>query len=810
MNTPRALTLLLPLAMLILAVTACTLSTEPETILVSATPSTYEAPPASTVPYVTPTPLTVPTPTTPPDIALADAQLALKNGDYVSAVLSFQAVIDQYDINPAMQTKAAFGLGEAALREGLYVQAIAALTQFITQHPDSDHIPHAYFMRGDAYVGLGQWTHAIDDYNAYIQQRPGVIDSYAYERIGDAYTALGQPGPSLAAYAQAADAGRAVESLVALHERVAAGYFNAGEPLKAVEHYDAILAIAENASYRASIQYQAAQILLGAGDNAGGYTRLQTIIKDDPETYGAYLALADVLEAGLQISSYQRGLIRYANEDYAGAIQDFNTYTSETGLAPAEVLMMLGRAYREVGNTQAAITTFQTVLDTYPTDPVFGEAWLEQGRTLFLSGDIPVAIQRYGELATNYPDVPESAEALWRVGYLFSTQNDVENALSTFDILAQTYPGTDWAQEGLLLGAAIAANNGNSARAIQFYSQLASTGSGEYQARAYLAIGRLYQQDGKTDLARQAFGAAATADPGGYYSLRADDLLNGREPFQPPASTIFVFDEAAQLAEAEAWLRTAFDITQDGALYPLGDSLQNDPRLVRGTELMAVSAYDAAEGEFEALRLDIEDDPLAMYQLAIYLRDLGLYRLSIHVAASLITSAEIDTTQAPAYIARLRYPTYYDDLVIPECAENNLDPLLVFSLIRQESLYEGFATSYAAAQGLMQIIPDTGAWVAQQLQWPNYQNTDVYRPYINVKFGTFYLRWILDLDGVDGLPYVALAGYNGGPTNAVQWAALSGPDLDQFIQTISYDETQTYVRRIYEQYAVYRTIYGAP
>ncbi|MBN1965373.1 MAG: transglycosylase SLT domain-containing protein, partial [Anaerolineae bacterium] len=354
----------------------------------------------------------------------------------------------------------------------------------------------------------------------------------------------------------------------------------------------------------------------------------------------------------------------------------------------------------------------------------------------------------------------------------------------------------------------LAYNQGNTGRAAQLFSQLAATGTGENRAAAYLWVGRLYQMDGKDDLARQAYREAAAADPGGYYSLRADDLLSGRAPFQPPAALVFDFNEAAQLTEAETWLRTTFGITQEGPLYPLGAALEADPRMIRGRELMAVAAYDAAEAEFDSLREELEDDPLVTYRLALAFRDMGLYRLSITAAATLIESAGIASSAAPAYIARLRFPVYYKDLVLPNCAQYGLDPLLVFALIRQESLFEGLATSYAAAQGLMQIIPDTGAWIALQLGWPNYQNSDVYRPYINVTFGTYYLAWILEQ--VSGLSYVALAGYNGGPTNAIQWLNISGPDLDLFLQTISYDETRTYVRRIYEQYGIYRALYGTP
>jgi soluble lytic murein transglycosylase len=805
--------ILLPLFALIVAALACNAAQEPKPIIITATPSNPALvnPVTPTVPYVTPTPQIVPTPTLPPRVAFEDAERALHNGDYVAAVAYFDSVLIQPDADPALHSAAMYGKGEAALREGLYDQAANALTQFITSYPDDPRRAHATFLRGDAYLGLGQWGLAINDFNTYLALRPGIIDSYVYERIGDAYLALNQPAQSLDAYAQAADATRESASLAALRERVAAGYLNNGQPLLAVAQYDAILAVAQNSFYRASIEYQAAQVLIGMGDIAGGYTRLQRLVNDYPLSWQAYQALGILLGAELQIDSFQQGRIYYANEDYNAAIQALNAYTSEVGYATPEVLLMLGESYREAGNAQAAITTFQTLIDSYPNDPAFGEAWLEQGRTLFLSDNIPGAIEKYTALATQYPAVPEGAEALWRAGYLYSTLGDTASALATFDILGQQYPATEWAQEGLFMGATMAYNAGNTAMAAQLFGRLAEIGTGEYKAAAFLWVGRLYQADGKPDLARSAYQAAAAADPGGYYSIRADDLLNGRAPFQAPASVSFAYDESAQLTEAEAWLRVTFGITQTGALYPLSSALENDPRMIRGRELMIVgastTAYGAAEIEFDALRIDYQGDPLSTYQLAVYFRDLGLYKLSITAAADLIIAAGVDTTQAPPYIARLRYPTYYQDLVLPAAQENNLDPLLIFALIRQESLFEGFATSYAAAQGLMQIIPDTGQWIADQLGWPNYTNSDVYRPYINVKFGAYYLRYVMD--SLDGLPYAALAGYNGGPGYAAQWLGISGPDLDLFVQAIGFDETRTYVRRIYEQYNVYRALYGA-
>ncbi len=135
----------LPTLLLVMAVLgmtfACTLigkdkKQTPQVIIVSATPAM-----GATVPYVTPTPWIVPTPTLPPREAMTDAQNALRNGDYVNAVLLYQSVLGAGDSDAIMRAAAAYEMGEAALREGLYDQAAAALSDFIRGYPGDTRIP---------------------------------------------------------------------------------------------------------------------------------------------------------------------------------------------------------------------------------------------------------------------------------------------------------------------------------------------------------------------------------------------------------------------------------------------------------------------------------------------------------------------------------------------------------------------------------------------------------------------------------------------------------------------------------------------
>jgi soluble lytic murein transglycosylase len=177
-------------------------------------------------------------------------------------------------------------------------------------------------------------------------------------------------------------------------------------------------------------------------------------------------------------------------------------------------------------------------------------------------------------------------------------------------------------------------------------------------------------------------------------------------------------------------------------------------------------------------------------------------------ARLIVISPARSADQAPVFVARLAYPTYYADRVVAEAERRGLDPLLMFALIRQESLFEGIAVSSAFANGLMQIIPSTGREIAAALDWPNYATRDLYRPYVSITFGTYYLA--RQRDYFDGDLYAALAAYNGGAGNTLRWHDAAGGDPDLFLESITLNETRTYLLRIREHLAMYQRLYGAP
>jgi soluble lytic murein transglycosylase len=147
----------------------------------------------------------------------------------------------------------------------------------------------------------------------------------------------------------------------------------------------------------------------------------------------------------------------------------------------------------------------------------------------------------------------------------------------------------------------------------------------------------------------------------------------------------------------------------------------------------------------------------------------------------------------------------YADLLSTEAREQGLDPLLLAALVRQESLFEPAAESYAGARGLGQVMPATGEGIARNLGMSDFVLDDLYRPWVSIRFGAYYLG--LQMSRNDDQILIALAAYNGGPGNTLHWLEASGDDLDLFVEVITAAQSRIYLQRVYEQYLIYEALY---
>ena len=144
----------------------------------------------------------------------------------------------------------------------------------------------------------------------------------------------------------------------------------------------------------------------------------------------------------------------------------------------------------------------------------------------------------------------------------------------------------------------------------------------------------------------------------------------------------------------------------------------------------------------------------------------------------------------PTWVDRVRYPLHYEQIVRGHARNYHLDPALVAAVIYQESKFRADAKSSSGAIGLMQLKPETAEGIAIRTGGTRFQTSDLYDPEINVRYGSWYLRHLIDKYGTEQR---ALAAYNGGQGN-----------LDRGVM---YPETRHYVDRVLELRGIYRKAY---
>ncbi|MGZ9236191.1 MAG: lytic transglycosylase domain-containing protein, partial [Anaerolineales bacterium] len=467
---------------------------------------------------------------------------------------------------------------------------------------------------------------------------------------------------------------------------------------------------------------------------------------------------------------------------------------------------------RDLQRTQEAIEEFDHFIKTTPEHPRVVEAWEEKAFLEWATlGEFETGIKTLLDFVATYPASAAAPDFLATAGRVTERAGRLEDAASTWERIADEYSGSEHVPNALFLAGVTRFRLGDHAKALTTLQRsLLLSSTAEDKARAYLWIGKTQQQLGDSNAAQDSWQQGQATDPAGYYSLRARDILLERAPFESATSTNLSVDLLKERRDAEAWVRVTFGLPPETDLTGPG-TLAQDPRFIRGTELWELGMYGEAKVEFESLRESIETDAVASFRLANHLVDIGLYYSAIFAARQVLTLAGLESHSAsltaPPYFNHLRFGLYYHDLVIAEAQRYSLDPLFMFSVIRQESLFEGFISSTASAHGLMQIVPATGEQIAGELGWPPaYDSEDLYRPIVSTRFGSYYLSRNRDLVG--GNLYAGLAAYNAGPGNALAWRDLAGDDPDLLLEVIRFEETRNYIRGIYEIFSTYRSLYS--
>jgi soluble lytic murein transglycosylase len=804
MKKHRNTTLIL---LLILVLTACSSPAEGPAV----------DPPVATTPTATSTPPPTPTPTAtlppPPEMLVTEGDVALFAGDFTTAAEIFQNAIARSS-DPEVTAQAELGLGQAYFNQD---EISTALNHFrlAAQAADPVTAARAQYMLGKTYTQLQRYEDALAAYQAYLDLRPGLIDTRLHELRGDLFTTLGDHQAAVASF-QDAYLSHPTGGTDALAVKIARAYQSSGDEDTALSLYRDLFNNASNDYTKASMALLIGRILLEREEVDQAYAILGESVEQFPFAYDAYTALVILVDDGVPVNEYHRGLVNYYVGNYQLAIQAFDRYLAEGSEEFADAaLYHKGLAARAAGGEEAllaAITVWEELIEAYPTSTYYVDAWQSIEYTLWaFIGDPQAAAESSLDFVAQRPESPDAVNFLFRAGRSYERADMLQEASDTWARIAGEYPDSDETFRGTYFAGIALVRLGDWAGAQALFSRaLVLTAEPSELAAAYLWIGKCQEAQGEISAALDTWKLAQTANPFGHYSIRAEDLLIGREPFSEPATYDLNPDLTPFQPEAEAWLRATFEFPPEINLESPG-MLAYDPRFQRGLEYWALGDYPAGKAEFESMRLEYAEDPAQTFRLIPALVDIGLYRSALIASTQLLRLAGLergDALSAPEYFSRIRFGAYYLDWVLPAAQSREISPLLLLSVMRQESTYEGFIRSGAGARGLMQVMPATGAQIAENLGWPDdYTVDDLDRPQVSIVFGANYLRQQRNL--FEGDIFAMLAAYNGGPGNTLAWKDMTPfDDQDLFIEVVRIEETRNYMRLINEIHYIYGWVYG--
>ncbi len=761
------------------------------------------------------TQIPTPTPTPIPEIRIDNAESLLLAGDYDAAYIEFVQTSTQTN-DPELVAHSLLGMGRALFLKKDFRGAVNQFSTLLINYPEGDARNTSYFFLAQAYDALDQPRLAADAYAEYLNAYPtSPLTSEINQMRANALFKYGDYANAILAY-QAAISTANSNNYDQLQIDLAAAENAAGNIDNAINLYLTIIETSQSNYHRAQADLLLGRIYTQLGFPDQAYARYQHAVNNYPEQYDSYSALAALINDGQIVDQLQRGIVNYHVGQYGIAIQALDDYMNANADHTA-----IGHAYKAKSldglfQHEAEIAEWQKVIRDHSNEPdYYLEAYTQIANTQWsLLNQYEEAAQTCLTFVASVPsDTVNAPLMLEKAAYIYVDGGYLSSGAQTYERVLNEYPGSDNAYQDLFKAGILYYRLQEYVKAQTTFERLIVLTLNPYeQAAANMWVAKSLEKLGDTTGAAEYYLKAATIDPGGYYGIRASQIINGITPFPDLKDKDLGVDYVAEKLIADRWVINTFQLDPAIDLSSVGD-LVNNPIFQRAEEYSKLGLRDQARREYEILRSSLVGDVVNTYRLMNRTLELGYYYTAIYSSRHVLDLAGLSQaatlTVPPDYFNHIRFGVFFREIVVAAANEHELDPILIFSLIRQESLFDSSIISIASAKGLMQITPNTAVDIVNNYGWPqNFVADDLYRPMVNIRLGIHYLKRGLDL--YDGNYYAALASYNAGDTFATRWVQLSGGDIDLFLEIISFSETREYIKSIVENYQIYDNIYSRP
>ena len=470
-------------------------------------------------------------------------------------------------------------------------------------------------------------------------------------------------------------------------------------------------------------------------------------VKTIPKDAGASLACrAAVTKANAQLRSTPKPTV----DVWADAIT-----LCEKDETFAQVLFSAGKASAQQKRDQEAIARFQKVQELFPHHRLADDARLKEATIVSQAGEADKALALLSSLPDTYPEGDMRGEALFRAALTHIKKNEWAEAVPLLDRINVLFPDDrHWGTRG---------------RADYF------------RARAFEVLGQSAEAEAR-------YASILERHPLAFYMLLAHARLVAKSP---------------SLAAERLKVALAKDVSQERIVkYPEAER----PEFGRALRLLEVGEIEPAKREFAKAGATADNAPNELLWIvgAAYNRagapDLGhsFFRTRVN---DFLSHYPEGAWRTPWEVA---FPKAFEPLVAEASRAQAIPLSLAWGIMREESSFVVEAKSPSNAYGLMQLIVPTAKWMAQGTTLQA-DEASLKKPEVSIAFGTKLLG---KLRITHAHPALAIGAYNSGSGAVNRWVTQrSSDDFDVFTESIPYDETRNYVKRVLASQAAYAYLY---
>jgi len=444
------------------------------------------------------------------------------------------------------------------------------------------------------------------------------------------------------------------------------------------------------------------------------------------------------------------------------------------------------RLYYAKGKYKTALYGFNNLLKEHTNKNLEPRIRLYRARIYNRTGQKTKAIEAYVDYANRFPRRRIAPEAVWKAGWISEQLKRQDGAIELFRLVRTKWPRSEFARDAFFREGFNLYRQGRYEDADLVFNTIRFKRWPDFdksRAQYWASLARDKMGDNisakrlRVDLARNLWD--------GYYNVKS--YLMHKAHVDSTWPVIQAYKKSNQFLN--------YHSNGFSSLLPYFDDVY---------QIYDVLGENYAFSAIENVKL-VASTPEEWVSVAEMYKQFQAYNKAFRVYNYINSRFYRDVPYfEKLFLLKERFPYYHDQIVEKYASRYGLEKEFIFAIIKQESVFDPRAHSWANAYGLMQLIKITAQDMARLARVP-FSNTDqLFKPDYNIHLGSLYVKQLSRR--LDRKEYI-LAGYNAGPHRVKRWLKIPGSDMvDVFVENIEYRETRNYVRRVMKNYWGYRLL----